>query len=137
MHKLLSVPLFLGLVIAAPPKIELLVQAVRRGDPIEIDRIARRFGAARLRQILVSGANDARRAALAAAPRVEDAWTLLHAAIDLAGSGDEAIGTAAVTCARRIAAQLDHARIEAEEVPRDYVREASRRLVALAKRADL
>jgi hypothetical protein len=114
----MSIPIaLLALVIGSPPKLEALVAASRRGDPVELDRVARRLGAGRLLQAL-GGDRPAelRRAALEAAPRVEESWTLLVPSARLVGSRDAALAQAALRSTRRIAVQLASG-LERVEVP--------------------
>src|SRR5215813_2942536 len=98
----------LSLVIGSPPKLDALVAAANKKDPVELDRVARRLGAGRLAHALADSHApvDVRRAALEAAPRVDESWTLLVPAARLCSSTDDQVAQAASRAARRIAAQL-------------------------------
>src|SRR5215468_2248401 len=94
-----------SLVIGSPPKLDALVAAANKKDPVELDRVARRLGAGRLLHGFSSDKAEVKRAALEAAPRVDDCWTLLVPATKLIASTDEQVGLAAARASRRIAAQ--------------------------------
>ncbi|HJZ85376.1 MAG TPA: hypothetical protein VKN99_09415 [Polyangia bacterium] len=127
----------LATVIGSPPKLEALVAAARKGDPVELDRVARRLGAARLGRALANGPIDLQKAALEAAPRVDESWTLLVPAARLCGSASDPLGQAAARAVRRIASQLVSGAPNLTEVPRDVVAVAVQALLHVARAADL
>ena len=127
----------LSLVIGSPPKLDALVAAANKKDPVELDRVARRLGAGRLLHGLSSDKAEVKRATLEAAPRVDDCWILLVPATRLIASPDEQVAQAAVRAARRIAAQLTSGAGDLAELPRDVPREAVRLLVQDARTAEL
>jgi hypothetical protein len=118
--------------IGSPPAVESLVAATRRGDAVEIDRVARRLGAGRLARAIDDPSVDVRRAALGAAPRVEDAWTLLPAILARAVRPGEPTAAEALVALRRILQQIDLGSPQAPEIPGDTLRGTSDRLAAFA-----
>src|SRR5262245_28338901 len=119
----------LGLVVGSPPKLEALVAAANKKDPVEIDRVARRLGAGRIAHALASDQEEIRRAALEAAPRVDDSWTLLVPVARLCAAREDAVARAATRATRRIAAQMTSGAADLAELPRDVPREAVQRLM--------
>src|SRR5215470_9963263 len=90
-----------SLVVGSPPKLDALVAAANKKDPVELDRVARRLGAGRLLHGLSDASPEVRRAALEGAPRVDDCWTLLIPAARLISNRDDQVAQAAARAARR------------------------------------
>jgi hypothetical protein len=122
--------------VGTPPGLEALVAASRHGDAVELDRLARRLGAGRIRQALRSDRPEVRRAAVEAAPHVESSWTLLVPILSPGAFADEATASATLRTARRIASHLTSGASDATEVPRDVVMEAERLLLQRARQPD-
>ena len=127
----------LSLVVGSPPKLDALVAAANKKDPVELDRVARRLGAGRLLHGLSDASPEVRRAALEGAPRVDDCWTLLIPAARLISNRDDQVAQAAARAARRISAQLISGHDDLAELPRDVPREAVRVLVQIARSPDV
>src|SRR5262252_3305972 len=126
-----------SLVIGSPPKLDALVAAAHKKDPVELDRVARRLGAGRLLHGLADANPEVRRAALEGAPRVDDCWTLLVPASRLISAPDDQVAQAAARAARRISAQLSSGHDDLTELPRDVPREAVRVLLQIARSPDV
>ncbi len=123
---------------AATP--ETLVAAVRAGSTEDVARIARRLGPASLAALLDGADDERRRAALLAAPALDDAWTLLPRIT--ARLDDPQAASAAAAIARRLAADpllADRVQVE-EDVRRTAAmacgQAAARTTLPAATRAD-
>jgi hypothetical protein len=112
------------------PQLEALAIARKRGDAIELERVARVLGAARLTVALASDVPRVRAAAVAAAPFVDDAWTLLEPLAKVAQATEPPVGREAADAAGRIADGLSPA--GGDEIPYDQLRLAATELVRAA-----
>lgn len=120
------------------PSLAALSEAVQRHDTVELERLARRLGAARLvRAAATESRPRLRQAALTALPLVEDAWTVFPELLELCGARDGALATAAARAARGVAEHLTPEESYAQEIPPDVPRRATEGLMALALRRDL
>jgi hypothetical protein len=120
------------------PSLAALSEAVQRRDTVELERLARRLGAARLVRAAATDTRPRlRQAALTALPLVDDAWTVLPELLGLCGARDSTLATAAVRAARGVAEHLTPEESYAQEVPPDVPRRAAEGLMALALRRDL
>ncbi len=117
------------------PSLATLAEAVRGGDEVEIERIARRIGAARLMRGAQAGPKAERLAALRALPLTDGAWAELASLAPLAGDPDPEVAEAAAKAARRIAEEMSPAEAYAEEVPPDVPRAAAKALWSAAAKA--
>lgn len=120
------------------PPLAALSEAVQRHDTVEVERLARRLGAARLvRAAATETRPRVRQAALTALPLVEDAWTVFAELLGLCAVRDASLATAAARAARGVAEQLTAEENYAQEIPPDVPRRAAEGLMALALRRDL
>jgi hypothetical protein len=114
-----------------------LVEAVRSGDDVEVERVAARLGAVRLERVAERGRREERLAALRGLAVVPDGWALLVETAHLCGDREPDVAEAAAVTARRIAESLSPETVERDEVPRDVPRRAAVELLAQAARGEL
>lgn len=110
-----------------------LVEALRTGDEEEVERLARRLGAARLLRTALAGPRpEERTAALSALPLCDEAWASLGLLPGLFGDRDAEVAVAAAEAARRIAERLTGEALADGDVPDDALVAAARALWAEA-----
>lgn len=126
-----------GLQTAAPrpgrvvPQVSALAAARKRGDAIELERIARLVGPAGLASAMTNEDKRVRSAAVAAAPRMEDAWTLLEPLSRVvADDPDEVLAREAADAASVIADGLSP--LAGDEIPHDAIRRTAQTLAHAA-----
>lgn len=116
------------------PTYEQLAAARKKGDTIELERVARQLGAARLTGALASDHKRVRAAAVAAAPRVDEAWTLIEPLARLVAEDDPDVGREAADAAAVIADGISPA--AGDEIPTDALRRAAQALSRAAASRD-
>ena len=113
------------------PQLSALASAKKRGDAIELERIARLVGPAGLASAMASDDRRVRSAAVSAAPRIEDAWTLLEPLSRVvADDADEALAREAADAASVIADGLSP--LAGDEIPLDAMRRSAQTLAQAA-----
>ncbi len=113
------------------PQVSALAAARKRGDAIELERIARLVGPAGLASAMTNEDKRVRSAAVAAAPRIEDAWTLLEPLSRVvADEPDEVLAREAADAASVIADGLSP--LAGDEIPHDAIRRSAQTLAHAA-----
>jgi hypothetical protein len=122
-----------ALAAAAPPAAERqLLAAARDGDRTRLARAAERLGPARLATLLASASPETQRAALLAAPEIDEGWTLLPLVAERLATPEGA------RAAARIAHRLrDASSREGLEIDADVLETARRRCAEAAAIAEL
>jgi hypothetical protein len=134
---LLAVTLFFAGPGVKLPSLAALAEVVRGGDEVEIERVARRIGEARLAKAALAGPHAERLAALRALPLVDDAWASLGPLVPVLADGDSEVADAAAKAVARIAERLTPHAVFSEEIPPDVPRSAAKELWAMAGRKEV
>ncbi len=113
------------------PQVSALAAAKKRGDAIELERIARLIGPAGLASAMGNEDRRVRSAAVSAAPRIEDAWTLLEPLSRVVAEDvDEGLAREAADAASVIADGLSP--LAGDEIPHDTIRRSAQTLAHAA-----